>query len=196
MIDNKQLRWDLYFLQLCIDTAKMSRDPSTRVGALIVGPDREIRSTGFNGFSRGIADTPERLNDRETKLKLVVHGEMNAVLAAARVGIPTKGCTLYLAATDKSGATWGGSPCSRCVVEVIQAGIVEVVSFPKKAVPSKWHEDLALAEALLREAGVVYREVPDLANPLVRHLQDRDGEVFVDREGCFRNPATVTEKHG
>ena len=152
-------RWDRHFLQLCIEHARMSKDPSTRVGAVIVGPDREIRSAGFNGFSRGIQDTTERLNDREMKLKLVVHGEMNAVLAAARVGIPLKGCTLYLAATDVSGNIWGGSPCVRCAVEVIQAGITEVVSYVKKSVPSKWHADLMLSESLLLEAGVIYREV-------------------------------------
>lgn len=152
-------KWDRHFLQLCIDHARMSKDPSTRVGAVIVGPDREIRSAGFNGFPRGIADTAERLNDRDAKLKLVVHGEMNAILAAARVGIPVKGCTLYLAATDVSGLVWGGPPCTRCVVEMIQAGIVEIVSYPKKAIPSKWHSDLEFAAALLTEAGIAYREV-------------------------------------
>lgn len=152
-------RWDRHFLQLAADHARMSKDPSTRVGAVIVGPDREIRSAGFNGFPRGIADTVERLSDRETKLKLVVHGEMNAVLAAARVGTPLKGCTLYLSATDNTGAVWGGPPCTRCTVEVIQAGIVEIVSWSQKAVPSKWHDDLALAHQIIDEAGVKYREV-------------------------------------
>ena len=81
-------RWDHHFLQLCLDHARMSKDPSMSVGAVIVGPDREIRSAGFNGFPRGIADTKERLSDRDVKLQLVVHAEMNAVLAAARVGVP------------------------------------------------------------------------------------------------------------
>ena len=152
-------RWDRHFLQLCQDHARMSKDPSTRVGAVIVGPDGELRSAGFNGFPRGIADTPERLYDRDMKLRLIVHAEMNAVLAAARVGIPLKGCTLYLAATDLAGNVWGGPPCSRCTVEFIQAGITEVVSFPPKAVPSKWHAELVLARTLLDEAGIQYREV-------------------------------------
>ncbi len=153
-------RWDRHFLQLCLDHARMSKDPSTRVGAVVVGPDREIRSAGFNGFPRGIADTPERLADRETKLRLMVHGEMNAILAAARVGIPMKGCTLYLAAMNAvTGETWGGVPCTRCVVEVIQAGITEIVSYPVKAVPSKWHDDIAFARTLVDEAGIIYREV-------------------------------------
>lgn len=152
-------RWDLHFLELCVNTARMSKDPSTRVGAVIVGPDREVRSTGFNGFPRGIKDSTERLEDRDTKLRIVVHGEMNAILAAARVGVPLKGCTLYLAATDVSGKIWGGPPCTRCTVEIIQAGISEIVSWPVRDVPSRWHEDIAFSKKILDEAGVVYREV-------------------------------------
>lgn len=152
-------RWDRHFLQLCLDNARMSKDPSTRVGAVIVGPDREIRSTGFNGFPRGVLDTDERLNNREQKLRLVVHAETNAILNAARVGIPVKGCTLYLAATDRSGLVWGGPPCTRCSVEIIQSGIAEIVSYPIKATPSKWHDDLKLAGELLAECGMKYREV-------------------------------------
>ena len=152
-------RWDRHFLQLCLDHARMSKDPATRVGSVIVGPDREIRSAGFNGFPRGIEDTPERLADKETKLALVVHGEMNAVLAAARIGVPLKGCTLYIAATDDSGDVWGGAPCTRCTVEIIQAGITEIVSWPFKDTLSKWRADTARAKELLAEAGITFREV-------------------------------------
>jgi len=155
----KQDKWDRHFLQLCLDHARMSKDPSTQVGAVVVGPDGEIRSAGFNGLPRGIADRPEVLNDRDSKLALIVHGEMNAILAAARVGTPMKGCTLYLAATDNTGSVWGGAPCTRCTVEIIQAGIAEVVSWPFKATPSKWTEDTLRAKSLLEEAGVKFREV-------------------------------------
>ncbi len=152
-------RWDQHFLQLAIDHARMSKDPSTRVGAVIVGPDREIRSSGFNGFPRGIEDTAERLADREMKLRLIVHAEMNAVLNAVRGGAPVKGCSLYLAATDSGGLVWGGAPCTRCTVEIIQSGIIEIVSRPFKTVPSRWAADVDFARALLKEAGIVYREV-------------------------------------
>lgn len=152
-------RWDRHFLKLAIEHSSMSKDPSTKVGAVIVGPDREIVSAGFNGFPRGIADTQERLLDRDQKLKLVVHAEMNAVLAAARLGVRLKGCTMYVTATDNSGQIWGGPPCTRCTVEVIQVGIIEVVSFPLKTAPSRWHEDCRFAGELLKEAGVGYREI-------------------------------------
>lgn len=152
-------RWDRHFLELAACHAKMSKDPSTRVGSVIVGPDREIISAGFNGFPRGIADTAERLTDRDQKIALVVHGEMNAILAAARNGIRLKGCTLYLAATDDSGLVWGGPPCTRCTVEIIQSGITEIVSWPFKSVPSRWKDDVERARAILAEAGISYREV-------------------------------------
>jgi len=126
---------------------------------VIVGPDREERSSGFNGLPRGIADTPERLLDRYTKLKLIVHAELNAICNAARIGVSVKGCTMYLAATDDSGQVWGGPPCTRCTVEIIQAGIAEIVSYPFKSVPSRWKDDIEFARTVLTEAGIVYREI-------------------------------------
>jgi len=137
----------------------MSKDPNTKVGTVITGPDREILSAGFNGFPRGIADTQERLNDRATKLQLIVHAEMNALLAAARTGMRLKGCVLYIAATDSSGLVWGGPPCTRCTVEIIQVGISEIVSYPIKTAPSKWKADLEVARNLLAEADIKYREL-------------------------------------
>lgn len=152
-------RWDVAFIQQALQWAAMSKDQNTRVGAIIVGPDRETRATGFNGFPRGIIDTHERLHDRDMKLKLIVHAERNALCNAARIGTALKGCTLYLAATDDSKAIWGGPPCTACTIELIQCGITEIVSLPKKAAPSRWHADLEMAEALLNEAGIAYREV-------------------------------------
>ncbi len=153
-------RWDRHFCGLALYHARLSKDPATQVGSVIIGPDREVLSAGFNGFPRGVADTPERLEDRDTKLRLVVHAEMNALLAAARTGMRLKGCTLYLAATDSSGLVWGGPPCTRCMVEIIQVGISEIVSYPVKPAPSKWHGDLKISKSLIDETGIKYREIP------------------------------------
>lgn len=48
--------WDDYFIELAGQVATKSKDPSTQVGCVIVGPDNEIRSTGFNGFPRGVKE--------------------------------------------------------------------------------------------------------------------------------------------
>jgi len=152
-------RWDDYFLRKALLTASMSKDPSTKVGAVLVGPDREVRSDGFNGFPRGIADTPERLADRDRRLSLIVHAELNAILGAARAGTATKGCSMYLVCQSINGMIWG-APCQRCAVEIIQAGVSEVVGLPMRLVPDRWQESMADAINLLVEAGVRYREVP------------------------------------
>ena len=61
-------KWDLRFIELAKHISLWSKDPSTKVGCVVVGEDREIRSTGFNGFPRGIDDDEERLNDREKSI--------------------------------------------------------------------------------------------------------------------------------
>lgn len=156
----KKKKKDLYYLNLCLAVLEGSKDPSTKVGAVIVGPDGEIRSTGFNGFPMGVLDLPERWNIREEKYKLVVHSERNAVLLAARAGISTNGCTVYLAAKDaNTGEIWGGAPCLACTIELIQAGIKEIVSFPFKNTPSRWKESLEESKKILEEVGIHYREV-------------------------------------
>lgn len=154
-------RWDSHFLQLAALHACMSKDPSTQVGAVIVGPEREVLSMGFNGLPRGLKDSPERLNDRDRKLRIIVHAEMNAVLQAARYGIPLKGSTIYIMAKDaKTGFNWGGPPCTRCTVELMQTGIAEIVTIPfRRDAAPRWASDLEEALELIGEAGIAYREI-------------------------------------
>ena len=139
--------WDGRFLGLAAHIAGWSKDPSTQVGCVIVGPDREVRSTGFNGLPRGIADTRERLEDRELKYLLICHAEENAIMHAARIGISLKGCTVYV--------TW--PPCTRCARSLIQAGVSKVVYPASAKVPERWAEDFTLASEMLAEAGVTLR---------------------------------------
>lgn len=153
-------RWDNYYLRMALESATMSKDPRTKVGAILVGKNRSIIATGFNGFPSGVADSSERLNNRDTKLELIVHAEMNAVLMAARLGIATDGATLYVAATDDSGEIWGGPPCLRCAVECMQAGIREYVSWPTKpSLLTNWADSIAKAKSVIEEAGLLYRQV-------------------------------------
>jgi dCMP deaminase len=153
-------RWDRHFLEMARVNSLMSKDPSTRVGSIIVNDDGIILGTGFNGFPRGIFDFPERLADREHKMKLMVHAEVNAVLGAGRIGVSVVGATMYTVCTDKSGALWGGPPCTRCAVECVQAGIRQIISYPAKLTPSRWREDLDFAKTVLYEAKINFREVP------------------------------------
>lgn len=133
-------KWDRRFLELARFISCWSKDPSTRVGAVIVDENRRIVSTGYNGLPQGVEDTDERLNNRELKYKLIVHGERNALLFASK---PVHGCTLY---------TTPFMPCSVCAGMVIQAGIKRVVA-PYSDNP-RWAEDFKLTEQLFSEAEV------------------------------------------
>jgi dCMP deaminase len=141
--------WDARFLLLARHIAQWSKDPSTKVGCVVVGPDREIRSTGFNGFPRGIEDSIERLHDRERKYPLVCHAEENAIMHAARIGVALKGCTAYV--------TW--PPCTRCARSLVQAGIGEVAYPAGLEIPERWQDDFGLSSLMLSEAGLRVRTI-------------------------------------
>ena len=141
-------KWDLRFIELAHHISGWAKDPSTKVGCIVVGEDREIRSTGFNGFPRGIADDPKRLEDREQKYPLICHAEENAIMHAARIGLSLKGCTAYV--------TW--PPCTRCARSLIQAGVVEVVYPTKIEVPERWQKDFDMSTSMMKEAGIKIRQ--------------------------------------
>ena len=141
-------KWDQRFLNLAEHISGWSKDPSTKVGCVVVGEDREIRSTGFNGFPRGIADDSERLSDREKKYPLICHAEENAIMHAARIGLSLKGCTAYV--------TW--PPCTRCARSLIQAGVIEVVYPSGSEVPERWMSDFEMSTQMMNEAGLNIRQ--------------------------------------
>ena len=137
-------KWDKRFLELAKQIASWSKDPSTQVGCVVVGPDREIRSTGFNGLPRGIEDSEDRLNNREIKYPMICHAEENAIMHAARIGISLKDCTAYV--------TW--PPCTRCARSLIQAGVSEII-YPKGIdIPNRWIQDFDLSLKMFKEAAV------------------------------------------
>lgn len=138
-------KWDARYLDLAQHVAGWSKDASTKVGAVIVRPDKTIASVGFNGLPRGIADD-ERLNDRDTKLSMILHAEQNAVLSAHE---RLDGCTVYV---------WPMPPCSHCAAVLIQAGVSRVISpSPQR----RWVESCLLGREMLRESGVSTEWVAD-----------------------------------
>lgn len=140
--------WNKWFLGLAQYISTASKDPSTKVGAVIVDNDRRVVSVGYNGFPRGVKDTEERLNNRELKYAIIVHAERNALIFA-RGSI--KGCTIY---------TYPMMPCSVCASMIIQSGIKKVVA-PKTDNP-RWIEQIELSLVLFRESGVEYEFVENL----------------------------------
>ncbi len=113
----RQAKWDQRFLRLAAEIATWSKDPSTRVGAVITR-DNRIISTGFNGFPRHIDDVEIYLQNREEKYRRIVHAECNCILNAK---CDLEGTSLYVT----------HSPCNQCALLCIQSGIVEMIHYVK-----------------------------------------------------------------
>ena len=136
-------KWDYRFLDLAKHIGTWSKDPSTQVGAVIADTRHRIISMGFNGFPQGVDDTQERLQDRETKLMLTQHAEVNALAFASR---QVDGCTAYV---------WPFPPCTQCAGALIQAGITRIVAPEVDEKAHRWGDHFALAREMYQEAGVV-----------------------------------------
>lgn len=133
--------WDQRFLALAQHIAGWSKDPSTKVGAVVVGTDKTAISLGYNGFPPRIVDDG-RLHIREKKYSLVVHAEENA-LANARFDV--RGGTLY--ATH--------FPCTACAKTIIARGLHYVAApRPDADYLSRWADKVKEAEEMFKEAGV------------------------------------------
>ena len=123
------------------ETASRKSKDETKVGAALIGPFGEVRLTGFNGPPKGVRESPER-RERPTKYLYTSHAEENLISFAARVGIPTDGCSVFVT----------HHPCSRCARQLIQAGIKHVVFGPGKT--SMPREEFEAAAVMFAEAGV------------------------------------------
>jgi dCMP deaminase len=134
--------WDQRFLELAKHISQWSKDPSTQVGAVCVR-DRRILATGYNGFPRGVADLPGRLNDRKEKLFRTIHAEANIVSQAARNGVSLDKATIYV---------WPFLPCSSCCTTLIQAGIKRVVA-PDMPIPDRWSDSFNMSIQMFKETG-------------------------------------------
>jgi len=147
-------KWNYRFLEMAELIAGWSKDPSTKTGAVVVGPDKEIRATGYNGPVRGVDDDkPERL-ERPMKYDFFEHAERNAVYNACLTGTSLKGCTLFCTLT----------PCTDCARAIIQAGIKEIITFEYKPndndPKNTWRDKLNHSAEMFAEAGVTYLELP------------------------------------
>jgi dCMP deaminase len=109
-----QQQWDQQWITVAQVTSKLSKDPSTKVGAVIVSSDNRKLSVGYNGFAKGIVETADMWNIRETKYEMVIHAEENALL---NVPFDVKDCSLYCT----------HQPCHRCLIRIANSGIVKVV---------------------------------------------------------------------
>ncbi len=136
-------KWITNYIDLAKEVSKWSKDPSTKVGSVIVRPDGSVASLGFNGFPKGDPDRPEDYLDRDLKLLKVVHAEVNAI------------CFCRDVMDNYSIFTYPFAPCPNCAGQIIHKGIKEVY-FPamNQAQADRWYTKMKLALDMFDNAGV------------------------------------------
>lgn len=136
--------WDERFIDLAAHISQWSKDPSTKVGAVIVDHERRIVSTGYNGFPMGMPAQPWMYMDRLYKLERVVHAEANAILFADREKLINS--TIY---------TYPLPPCADCAKLIVQSGIGRVV-VPNVDIQERWSDSCGVARHIFKEAEIEY----------------------------------------
>lgn len=144
-LSNPGVTWRDRYFDLAKSVAAWSKDPSRKIGAIAVGSKGQILAQGYNGFPRGIEDSNERLNDRETKYKYVVHAEMNVIYNASFSGVSLDGADLYV---------YGLPVCNECAKGIIQVGIKRVFILTSDQIPGMWYESWMNSKTMFDEAGV------------------------------------------
>jgi dCMP deaminase len=141
-------KWDRRFMDMARLVASWSKDPSSKVGAVITR-GKFVVSVGFNGFPQGVEDLPERLENREIKYPIILHAEINAILSARQ---DIRGCSLYVTPY---------MPCPQCAAVVVQSGISRIVYTPSSN--EKWGRS-PLSETMFSEAGIELVMLPPTAS--------------------------------
>jgi len=161
---------DCYYMGIAKEVSEESKCLSRKIGAVLVKHDAII-STGYNGPPRGVehcqhheivdgklilgtsknTDTCPRqrsgfISGTGMEFCIAGHAEENAIVQAARIGIATIGSTMYC---------YCGMPCVKCVIKIINAGILKVYCLKSK-VKIKSGYDNNLSEQLLGKAGVEF----------------------------------------
>ena len=141
------ISWDEYFMGIAELSAKRSKDPTTQVGACIVGSNNHILSLGYNGMPVGCNDDDmpwsrdgKALN---TKYPFVCHAELNAILN--NDGNNLRGARIYTTLF----------PCNECAKAIIQCGIKSIIYKSDKYCKS---DSVIASKYMLDLAGVEYKK--------------------------------------
>jgi len=143
----KNMNWADYFLGIAEQVKLKSKDQRTKIGAVIVGEDHEIVSTGYNSFPRGINDNLDYRQVRPEKYYWFEHAERNAIYNAARIGVSLRDTTMYLTC---------GIPCADCARGIISSGVKMIYCKTEDTTRNRehWDEHAKRSLQMFKESGV------------------------------------------
>ena len=109
---------DEYFKEIVQVVAKRSTCNHAQVGALLVSPNGQLLSTGYNGAVSGMPHCTDIgcTEDKYGNCVATVHAEQNAIAQAAKHGVSPEGAILYTTLF----------PCLACLKLVVAAGVKEI----------------------------------------------------------------------
>ena len=113
-MNDKQREWDEYFMKIAETVATKSKDPSSKMGCVIVDARKRVVSLGYNGMIQNADESKMTLSERPMKYYFAIHSEMNAILFAHQ---DLTGCTVYNRVAT----------CENCLKYCLQAGIKRFV---------------------------------------------------------------------
>ena len=113
-MNEKQRAWDEYFMKIADTVALKSKDPSSKMGCVVVDQNKRVVSLGYNGMIQGAEESKMTLNERPMKYYFAIHSEMNALIFAKQ---DLTGCTVYNRVAT----------CENCLKYLLQAGISRFV---------------------------------------------------------------------
>lgn len=144
-------QWSNHFIEVTKLISTKSKDPSTKVGSIIVDKNNRIVSTGYNGPPKNTDDRDIIFENREIKLKRTLHAELNAILFAKQ---DLTDMTIYVT----------HPPCTQCAAAIIQTGICKVICIkPSEDMKKRWESHIKESKKMFLEADVIYLEVPDVS---------------------------------
>ncbi|MDO4611531.1 MAG: deaminase [Candidatus Saccharibacteria bacterium] len=162
-MSEKQRRWDEYFMKIAETVAEKSKDPSSKMGCVIVDPRKRVVSLGYNGMIQGADETKMTLSERPMKYYFAIHSEMNALIFAHQ---DLSGCTLYNRVAT----------CENCLKYCLQAGIKRFVYgelrvHSHSSDPKKSMTNIETDEAIVR----LLAAMPD-----VETLNFKNGKTYIE----------------
>lgn len=140
-------------MQRAVTVSRQSKDPNSKVGAVITGANDVVLSEDYNHFPPGIDESPSERWERPAKYEWTGHAEVNAICAAAKKGIALAGSRIYV--------NW--FPCTPCARAVISCGIKELVGFTPDYNHPRWGNDFKFVKKMLDEAGIKMKLFPEPA---------------------------------
>jgi dCMP deaminase len=139
-------KWDMRFLSLVDNISTWSKDPSTKVGAVLVDAYNRIVSCGYNGFPRSVRDEAAALDNRPMRLKRTIHAEANCLLFAPGRTDAAFSATLYVSRPA----------CAQCTALALQLTVTRIVASYDADFMTRWADDVREAHRLCEEAHVMY----------------------------------------